>query len=202
MSADLVEPALDEAKPAGAGPGSPMPAAPEPRGVSSAVFWGLFWALVFAAVGVVAIREALLTWGLIGTAEWPGVLRNLDGLSYQPWVGGVGAVALLLGLLLLIAVFRRGPRRNYRLAATTGVFLRHGEAAKLIELTASSVAGVLSARARPSRRLMKVTISTTGAPGISDEVEQLVTARLSALADPPAVRVRALATGRQSGAER
>lgn len=208
MSTDAVE-TPDEATPtehdsvwAETEPGTPMPAAPEPRGVSSAVLWGLFWGLLFAALGIIAIREALLAWGLGGTAEWPGLLHQLDGLSYQPWVGGVGAVAVLLGFLILVATFRRRPRRNYRLAATTGVYLRHSEAARLVELTASSVAGVLSARVRPSRRIMRVTISTTGAAGIADEVEQLVTARLSALADPPEVKVRALAAGRQAGESR
>lgn len=177
----------------------PMRAAPEPRGVSGAVVWGLLWALLFAALGIVAVREALLHLGQFGgRPEVPPLLGRLDGQRFEPWIGGVGVALVLLGLLMLVAALRRRPRRTYRLDTRTGVYLRFAEAARIAELTAAEVPGVLSARAHPSRRQLRVTVATTGAATISDDVQRLLTDRLSALARPPVVKVRALATGRQS----
>ena len=181
--------------------GEPMKAAVEPRGVSGAVVWGMLWALLFAALGLVAVREGLLNLGQFGgRPELPPLLAELDGQSFQPLIGGVGVVLVLLGLLMLVAAVRRRPRRAYRLGTRTGVYLRYREAARIAELTAGEVPGVLSARATPSRRHLRVTVATTGAPTIGDEVQQLLTARLAALATPPTVKVRANATGRQSQA--
>lgn len=177
----------------------PMRAAAEPRGVSGAVLWGMVWALLFAALGLVAVREAFLHWGLFGgRPELPLLVGLLDGRRFEPWMAGAGGVLVLLGLLLAVAGLRRRPRRTYRLDAHTGVYLRFGEAARLAELTAGEVPGVLTSRARPGRSQLRVTLATTGATGTEEEVRQLLTARLAALAHPPTVKVKAIATGRRS----
>lgn len=177
----------------------PMRAAGEPRGVSGAALWGMAWALLFAVLALVAIREALLHWGLFGgRPDLPRLLALLDGRRFEPWMAVAGVILVLLGLLLLVAVLRRRPRRAYRLDARTGVYLRFPEAARIAEFTAAEVPGVLTARARPGRRLLQVTIATTGACSTEEEVRQSLTARLAALVHPPAVRVKAIPAGRRS----
>ena len=82
------------------------------------------------------------------------------------------------------------------LAASTGVFMKPADVARLAVAAADQVDGVQDAKASASRGKVSLRIVGTGSSAIAGEVKQAVTERLAAL-DPP-VKVSVRATGGSS----
>lgn len=106
-----------------------------------------------------------------------------------------GLVLVLLGVALLVLAIKRRPRRAVALEATTEVFLRPRDLARLAAAAADTVDGVQKAQASASRAgKISLSVSTTAssdtARDVAGAVETAVKQRLSALAGPVRVTVR------------
>lgn len=169
----------------------PLPSAKVPVGTSRAAVLAMVLAVAVTALGVLAVRDALVAAGaLTGTLWLTGPLDALNGLTAGPLVAVAGVLLLLLGLWLVLTALRRRPRTTVALRADTGVFLRPRDLSRLAETAAEDVDGVLDASVASTTRTVSVRVRTTGAPRAQQAVQDAVTDRLRHLERPPTVRVR------------
>lgn len=192
-SADTGE--LDLETPSGAT--EPMGAAQAPNdpGTISAV--GIVLALLLTALGVVAVRDALVAGDVLAGTPWlQAAITPLDGLQPAGWVLPVGLVLFALGWWLLLAALRPRPRTIFAVQAQTGVFVRPRDVQRLAVTAAEHVDGVLSAKASVTRRKVTVTATTTGDERTGDQVRLAVRDGLAPLASPPAAQTRTIVEGR------
>jgi hypothetical protein len=191
-----------QAEPAGADPGSPSAQARGPavgparerRSAAVPRTVAIVLASLLIALGVVAGQEALARSGVVrGLAPEDGwvtqAANGLDGSALGPTALLAGAIALLLGILLLWAAWHSGPR-FVRLAPAPALVLRPEDVARLASAAAEDVDGVLEASSTASARQVTVRVGSTGAEQVAGEVEQAVGRRLQLLENPPSVRVR------------
>lgn len=178
---------------AGTGTGnSAMPAAKRPRSTRGIAALGTLLAIVLAAVGVLAVRDALFYGGILGgTPLIHELAKVLEGLRPSPWTVVVGVLLALLGLALLITALRPFAPKVAVLDAATGVFLRPRDVTRLVETAVENVDGVLGVRASATPRRVTVDIRSTGDEGVEGRVREAVAQRLAPLRDQPTVRVRA-----------
>ncbi|MEJ5914685.1 DUF6286 domain-containing protein [Pseudokineococcus sp. 1T1Z-3] len=173
-----------------AGP-SPLRPAGERTGSGQVPLVGILLALLVLALGVVLVRDALVTLGALGGQPWFAQLVDVvAGTTPATWMVAVGVALALLGIALVAVAFRRRTRTEVRLRARTAVTTEPRDLARLSSSVARDVDGVLGARTSASRRSVVVRISTTGDAGTSDAVKNAVTQRLSVLERTPTVRVR------------
>ncbi|WP_125778296.1 DUF6286 domain-containing protein [Antribacter gilvus] len=152
-------------------------------------------AVLLIGLGVVAGQEAVASSGIAPGLEpedgWITQAANgLDGATIGPTALLAGAIALVVGLLLLWAAWHSGPRYT-RLRSAPALVLRPEDVARLASAAAEDVDGVLGASSTASARRVTVTVRSTGAEHVQGEVEQAVGRRLALLESPPSVRVRA-----------
>ncbi len=172
------------------GDAAAMGAAKTPVGVGAIALVGMILALLLTALGVVAVREALLASGVLtGTAWLAPAGRSVSGLAAASWMVPVGAVLVLLGLWLLVAALRPRPRTATTVTSETGVFLRPKDVSRLAQTAAEQVDGVLAADVSATRRAVRVRVRGTAAADVSENVRAAVSRRLSALDSPPTVNV-------------
>lgn len=172
------------------GDAAAMDAAKTPVGVGAIALVGIVLALLLTALGVVAVREALLASGVLtGTAWLAPAGRSASGLAAASWMVPVGAALVLLGLWLLVAALRPRPRTATTVTSETGVFLRPKDVSRLAQTAAEQVDGVLAADVSATRRAVRVRVRGTGAADVSENVRAAVAQRLSALDSPPTVNV-------------
>jgi len=149
-------------------------------------------AVLVAAVGVVAVRDAVIGLGWAAGVTWlPGVASAVDGLTPQPWFVAAGAVLILVGLVLVAVAV--SPRRRTAVAvrAQTPVYLSVGAVAALAAARARDVPGVVDAGAAASRRRIIVRCKVTGdEDAVTRTVTGAVTESLGALTRPPRTVVR------------
>lgn len=166
-------------------------------GVISAV--GLVLALLLVALGVVGVHDALLAAGALSGTPWiHAVARPLNELTPAVWLVPIGIALVLLGLWLLLTALRPRPRTAIALDATTGVFLRPRDVARLARNAAQGVAGVTSVKASARRRVVTMSAEATSTQGVEEQITQAVTTRLRALAIEPSVRVTVKTEGGSS----
>jgi len=169
----------------------PLTAAKAPVAPGRITIVGMVLALVVIAVGVVGAHDALVAAGAVNGTRWvDALITPFDRLTAAIWVVPVGVVLVLVGLWLLAAALRPRPRTSLALRATTGVFLRRRDVARLARDAAQDVDGVTSAKVGVGRRTVTVTAAATTTDGIEQNVTDAVAARLAALATAPTVRVR------------
>ena len=153
--------------------------------------------MLLLGVGVVGVQAALVAAGLLHGTSWlTWIIQQFDGLTASAWMVPAGIVLVLLGLWLVMMALRPRPSTAMTLAASTGVFLKPADVARLAVAAADQVDGVQDAKASASRGKVSLRIVGTGSSAIAGEVKQAVTERLSAL-DPP-VKVSVRATGGSS----
>jgi len=184
-----------EAKPA------PLSAAKMPVGMGAAARVGVVVAVLVLALGALGIVEALLGAGVIGGSSWVGQgARRVNGLTAAAWCVPVGIGLVLLGLWLLVAAVRPRPRRVVAVTATTGVYLRPADVARLAGAVASRVDGVSAAKATATRRKVTIEAETIIADTsvVRAAIETAVSDRLQALASPPRVQATVRADGGRS----
>lgn len=150
--------------------------------------------IVLVGLAVVAGQEAAATSGMVsGMSPEDGwvttAAQGLDGAAVGTNALLAGAVALVVGLLLLWAAWHSGPR-YVRLQPAPAVVLRPNDVARLASSTAADVDGVLGASSTASARRVTVRVSSTGAENVPGDVERAVTRRLGLLERPPSVHVR------------
>ncbi len=176
---------------AGAGRSAAMRAAKLPRSNRGIATLGILLALVLAAVGVLAVRDALLYADLLGgTPLLHRLATVLQGLRPSLWTIVVGVVLVVVGLALLMKALWPSAPKVTALEAATGVFLRPRDVTRLVETAVENVDGVLSARVSTTPRRVTVDVRFTGDEGVSERVRTAVAERLAPLRDQPAVRVR------------
>lgn len=170
---------------------SPMRASKTPAGAGAVTAMGLLLAVILTTAGVIAVRDALVYAGILHGQAWvSSAAHAVDGVRPGAWMVPAGAALCLLGLWLLLTAVRPRPRKAVALTASTGVFLRPRDIARLVETAAEDVNGVLNARVSATRRQVSVRVEGTGDPGTRDRVQAAVTQRLAPLQNPPTVRVR------------
>jgi len=170
----------------------PVRSAPAPVAAAGASKVAVALAVLMAAVGVVAVRDAVIGLGWTAGVTWlPGAASAVDGLTPQPWFVAAGAVLVLVGLVLVAVAV--SPRRRTAVAvrAQTPVYLSVDAAAKLATARARDVAGVVDAGAVASRRRIIVRCKVTGdEAAVARTVTEAVTEAMGALARPPRTVVR------------
>lgn len=184
-----------DAKPA------PLSAAKTPVGVGAAARVGVVVAVLVLALGALGIVEALLGAGVISGASWVGQgATRVNGLTAAAWCVPVGVGLVLLGLWLLVAAVRPRPRRVVAVTATTGVYLRPADVARLAGAVASRVDGVSDAKATATRRKVTIEAETIIADTstVGSAIETAVSDRLRPLASPPRVQAKVRAEGGRS----
>ena len=170
----------------------PLSAAKTPVGPGIISLVGIILALLVIAVGVVAAQTALVAAGALTGSPWlTTAVTAVNGLSPAAWMLPVGIVIALVGLWLVLTALRPRPRTGVALRATTGVFLRPRDIARLAAAAADDVDGVQDAHASATRTTVTVHITNTGANDTTAEaVKTAVAGRLSALSKPVRVSVR------------
>lgn len=175
----------------GTGVRDAMPGARQKTGIGRIGVVGPVLAVLLAALGVVLIRDALITFDVLPGSAWlPAVLDGLNGLTAEWWMVPAGVGIALLGLWLVMTALRPRSRKTVPVTSATGVFLHTRDISRLASDAASEVDGVLSATSSASRRTVTVTVRSTTSPGIADAVTDAVNQRLSALETPPQIKVR------------
>jgi hypothetical protein len=113
--------------------------------------------------GVVSLREAGVKLGWLAGTPWIGAaITALNGLRSQWWMVPAGAVALLIGLWLVVVAVR--PRRKTVVAvdAAGSVWMRPRDVARLASHAASCVPGVEVLNSAATRRKVTMYVGITG----------------------------------------
>lgn len=176
-------------------PGRTLRAAPVPRRPAGVGIVGMILALGLVALGALAIYDAVVLLGRFG-GEPPLTTFLTDGavVGRDTLVAALAALAVLLGLLLLWTALKPGRRRGVQVQAATGVWLTWADVERLARTTAVRQDGVLSARARASRRRIDVAAETTSGD-VGPAVEAALADRLTLLTPAPRVTLRARPRG-------
>ncbi|MDQ2826711.1 MAG: DUF6286 domain-containing protein [Actinomycetota bacterium] len=176
----------------------PMAAAKTPVGSGVISLVGIVLALLLIALGVLGAQTALVAGGaLTGSAWLTSAVTAVDGMRPALWMLPVGIVVALAGLVLMLTAVKPRSRTAVALSATTGVFLRPRDVARLAAAAGEDVDGVQDAQASASRTKVALRIMTTAEDGsaeanaVADAVTSAVDQRLSALKKPVRVTVRA-----------
>lgn len=169
-----------------------LPAARTPLSPGRITAVGIVLAVATIALGLVGLRDALVSSGVVNGSSWiESGIDLLDGLEPQWWAVAAGIVSALAGLWLLTVALRPRPRTAVSLRSRTGVFLRPRDVGKLAVRAAETVDGVLDARVSSSRRAARVNLTVTGDDArIEQEVRETVQARLAALDPAPRLKVK------------
>ncbi|TXR57954.1 DUF6286 domain-containing protein [Quadrisphaera setariae] len=171
------------------GQGSPLRPAALPTGAGTIGWLGPLLAVLLLGVAVVLGQDA---WVRLngGQSTWLGaVLSAPDGLAPATWLAAPAAVAVLLGLVLLVTAFARRKRRALVLRGDLGAHLTTNDVARLAAGAARQVDGVLDASATATRRKVTVDVTSTGDSATTSAVQRDVDRALSALVSPPRVTV-------------
>lgn len=134
-----------------------------PVAAATARYVAVALALVVMLGGVVSLREAGIELGWVDGTPWIGAaITALNGLRSQWWMVPAGAVALILGLWLVVVAVR--PRRKTVVAvdAAGSVWMRPRDVARLASHAASCVPGVEVLNSAATRRKVTMYVGITG----------------------------------------
>lgn len=132
-----------------------------PVAAATARYVAVALALVVMLGGAVSLREAGIELGWVDGAPWIGAaITALNGLRSQWWMVPAGAVALILGLWLVVVAVR--PRRKTVVAvdAAGSVWMRPRDVARLASHAASCVPGVEVLNSAATRRKVTMYVET------------------------------------------
>ncbi len=174
-----------------------MRPAKAPVGVSKVAIAAVVLALLITALGVVAIRDALVAAGALSGEGWLSkAVMQVDGVTPGLWLLPAAAALVLVGLWLVLTALRPRRRTGVALRADTGVYLRPRDISRLSTSAAEGVDGVLDASASATTRSVSVRVTTTGDVETDQKVRDAVADRLRHLDPVPGVRVRSRTEGR------
>lgn len=188
------EPSGDISSEPVSGPESAMTAAPPPVGVGATPLVAAVASLALIALGVLGIQEALVRAGAVTTMSWTTWSLDLvDDLEPSAWMVVPFGLLALCGLLLLLLVFRRRPRKTLTLSARTGVYLRTKDLARIIEDLLEGVEGVTDFSASASRSRLRIDVTTLEPSSSNTALVEAVRARiaptLAALSNAPKAKI-------------
>ena len=170
----------------------PLPGVKPPPGAGRLGTAGIVLSVATIAIGLVALRDALVSAGLMaGPSFFENRIKDLDGLEPQWWWVAAGVVSVLAGLFLAGLGLLPRPRSGVELSAATGVSLDHRGVRRIATRAADDVDGVLRVRAHGKRRLTIALVTTGPDERIEQDVRAAVTEALSAVTSPPPLRIRA-----------
>ncbi|WP_448851608.1 DUF6286 domain-containing protein [Corynebacterium sp. 335C] len=171
-------------------------AAPAARGVVYLV------SLLLLALAGVAIWDILVRTDLVQGPELiASALDWATATDWNPWLIAVGAAAVMLGLLLLVAALKPRRTTHLRANAEASAWLRPVDVARLVSRAARKVPGVISVGTSATRKRITLTVHGGGATAeeLRDRIARAVEPVVAdALAEPPAVVVRVTAN-RETG---
>lgn len=166
---------------------------PEPLAVAGSRVAAAVLALSLLGLGVVAGREALAAWGAVGGGSWlPTVADSIGAVGPQWWVLPTAVALVLVGVALLLVALRPRRRRHLLVGDGEGVWVHVDDLARLVRASVADLPGVLEARVRGGRRVLRVDVVTTAsvtAP-VRTQVERLVEQLLEDVHPRPRARVR------------
>ncbi len=180
------------AEAAAAQPVSVRPA-PAPVAAAAASKVAVLLAILLAALGVVAVRDAVVGLGWASGATWlPAAADAIDGFEPVDWLTIAGVAVVLIGLLLIVLALKPRRRTAVAVSAQTPMYVTVDGIAALAGTAARDIAGVVDARATSSRRRVvvrcRVTRDDSGA--MRTTISDAVTRSLSSLQNPPRVVIR------------
>lgn len=176
--------------------GEPLPAGPEPRRPGANTFLGVLSALVLVGLGVVAVHDAVVGWGLVQRSAVHQVLLDVaNGMRPDERTLAASILALIVGGVLVIVALRPRGHETYQLKSRTGVHIWRPDLARLLEDDLVAIAGVSWVRVRPRGRRLRVQLTTTGGSGITEQVQAVIDDRLADLVNPPRPAVQTLRQG-------
>lgn len=155
-----------------------------------AVIWpALLLALAFVTLGVLAVRELLVAQSWIEGSPWLTPLLTASGtVTADQQTVAAGAIALLLGLLLLVLAVRPGSKTHRRAPGEVDVWATPdalGHLARDAAERTNGVSAVEEVRATRSKVRLAVRTPMAGARDhLVEEVTRSVTERLDGVADP------------------
>lgn len=175
-------------------PTAPTVSAKPPIAAPAATVVAVVLALAVIGVGIVAVRDVLVSAGLITGAPWIiSVLNHLDGLTAQSWMLPAGVAVAVLGVLLVFAAVK--PRRRSHLPLSApDTWITARDVTRLTQSSVQALTGVAAATVGGSgRRKLKLTV--TALAGYDTSAVQTAAHAAAAkvvaeLARPPRVRVR------------
>jgi hypothetical protein len=171
-------------------PGSAMKAARQQTGAGRIGLVGPIMALVLTGIGFVLLHDAVAEADNRPGRTWlASVVDGLDRTTAEWWMIPAGVAVALAGVWLIVTAVRPRSRKTLAVTSQTGVFLRTRDIARLASAAADDVDGVLSASSVASRRAVTVTVESDR-DAVADLVRDTVSERLSALANPPKIKVR------------
>lgn len=170
-----------------------------PVAAPAAGFLGLVLAVILIALGVVALRDAIIAAGWLNGPLWiDGTIDWIDGLSFSSWMIPAGIAALLVGLWMVICALKPRRKTAIEVAARSAVWIDPVDLARAASYAAERVPGVLSAQSVATRRKLAITAEVTEASNTSirTAIETAVRDVVAVLAKTPKITVRTRTGGR------
>ncbi|MFC0626185.1 DUF6286 domain-containing protein [Kribbella deserti] len=170
--------------------------AKKPVAAPAAATVGVLAALSVTAIGAIGIRDALVATGTISGTPWlEWLFGKAEVLKPVDWMIPAGGIAVLLGLLILVASLK--PRRATHLAVgDDGVWIRSRDAGRLATDSARRIDSVLGAETKAKRRALRVNATVTGDVNrVRDELATAIPQRLHLVTPVPRVRTRVTVEG-------
>lgn len=170
-----------------------------PVGAGGVSFIGALLSIAITALGVVAVRDALIAWNFVDGDPWVSpVISGELTIEVGTWLLVLAIVVALVGLYLLSSSLRPRPKRAVALESETSVFVPTRGLSAIAINAAEDVDGVMSASATSSRNKVRVRATTTNATSqLKDQVRTAVEERFTSLSSKPKVVVSV----KQKGAE-
>ena len=171
---------------------STAPAARPPVGAPASALPSVLVSLVLVGVGVVGVRDALVTTGAIAGTPWMRTTADaVSGAVPTVAVLLAGVVGVLVGLWFVSTALRPRPRRGLAVDAASDVWVAPRDAARLTTAAVARVGGVTGTRVRASRSVVAVTVTgQTGESDLSTPARDAAAAGLAGLTQPPRIRLR------------
>lgn len=173
---------------------TPMVSARQPVAAPAATGVAVVLAVVLIGVGVVAVRDVLVSVGVITGAPWiVSVLNRLDGLTAQGWMLPAGVAVTVLGVLLVFTAVK--PRRRSHLPlSASDTWITARDITRLTQSSVQALTGVAAATVGGSerRKLKLAVIALAGydSSAVQAAAHAAATEVVAELARPPRVRVR------------
>lgn len=166
--------------------------APVPVAAAGASKVAVVLAILLAALGVVAVRDAAVGLGWASGSTWLPAAAAVDGVEPAGWMAVAGVAVLLVGLVLTATALAPRRRTAVAVAAQTPMYLTVDGVAALASAAARDVAGVVDARASASRRrvVVRCRVTRDDADAMRRSITDAVTRRLAVLQSPPRIVVR------------
>ncbi|GGF94809.1 hypothetical protein GCM10007304_05840 [Rhodococcoides trifolii] len=160
-----------------------------PRARPAAAPVAFVLSLVLVALGVVAVRDALVYANAITGQAWSGwVADHVDGTTVATWMLAAGIAVAVVGLLIVIAALKPRAKR-YRPAASPDTWVLKDDVRKVVRTAVTEVPGVETARVKVKKRSAKVRVVGIGGDTLRSSVEEAATRRVGVLEGSPSVNV-------------